>query len=235
MESLKVKIFMKYGRWLVGCGLVLWSLLGSAAQPLPPDQAFHFSTVMRDSHTVVARWAIAPGYYLYRDHFNFSLLGPNGRLGTISLPPGIPKQDEFMGKYQVYENSVAVTLPLVGASAGPVSLKIGYQGCSAAGFCYPPVTKQIDLTLKENFPLALASAAPPTPPQQDRAMLLLANSNVFLILLGFFGFGLLLAFTPCVLPMVPILSGIILGQTGSMTVARAFSLSLAYVIAMATT
>jgi thiol:disulfide interchange protein DsbD len=224
---------------------------------LDPDQAFALSADVADPNTVVARWNIAEGYYLYRDRMGFRLRDANGvQLGTPALPPGEVKEDEFLGRTQVYHQGMEVRLPLArgtGASQ-PVTLEITYQGCAEAGLCYPPITKPVALTL----PPATAAAAPvgsqvqppasvqapvqaPGPEraaplaEQDRLARSLASGSTWLTLLSFFGFGLLLAFTPCVFPMIPILSSIIVGEGEHITTRRAFVLSLTYVLAMAVT
>lgn len=226
-------------------GLIFFSSLVYAVQPIPVDQAFALSTqISADKHSLLATWQIAPGYHLYRDHFNFTVSPTSSaHLGNIILPPGIPQEDDILGKYQVYEKNLALTIPFENLKAGTFALTLHYQGCADASFCYPPVTKQIEL--RSDGSNISFSTAVPNPvitattqfgtTEQDKVAHLLAGKNWFLIMLGFLGFGLLLAFTPCVLPMIPILSSIIVGQDGSITVVRAFLLSLAYVLAMAVT
>jgi thioredoxin:protein disulfide reductase len=209
-----------------------------AAQPVPIDQAFALATkISADQHSVIASWQIAPGYHLYRDRFSFAVTSNNNvaQLNAITLPKGINKEDNILGKYEVYEKNVSVNIPFSKLQTGLFTLTIRYQGCASANFCYPPVSKQIQLSSNGSV-ITLATVAPTlTIPEQDKVTKLLAGNNWWLILLGFLGFGLLLAFTPCVLPMIPILSGIILGQEDAITVMRAFGLSLTYVLAMAIT
>ncbi len=222
---------------------------------LPPDEAFRLSTEVTGPNTIVARWDIAPDYYMYRDKFAFELVEGEGiSLGQAELPPGEVKQDEFFGRVEVYHDRVEARLPVARtrAEAASVTLRLTYQGCAEAGICYPPQKKLVELALPAAAlagPLpgapadaAPADAAPPTPAttaapvtEQDRLAQRLATGNALLTMLAFFGFGLLLAFTPCVLPMVPILSGIIIGQGEDITTRRAFVLSLVYVLAMALT
>ncbi|MEW6352810.1 MAG: protein-disulfide reductase DsbD [Pseudomonadota bacterium] len=203
---------------------------------LEPDEAYKPSFIVQDSHTLRAQWDIAPGYYMYRDKFAFKLDGAGVSLGAAQLPPGESKTDETFGKVEVYHDQVTVTLPLVRAAAAPatITLHATYQGCAEAGFCYPPMTKTVSLNLPAVTDDARAAGNLGALPEQDRIARSLAGDNLTLTLLTFFGFGLLLTFTPCVFPMIPILSSIIAGQHVQNT-RRAFILSLTYVLAMALT
>ena len=208
---------------------------------LEPDAAYAFATeALSDGHTVAVRWQVADGYYMYRDKFRFELLESNGvSLGTPQFPPSETKQDPNFGAVQVYHQDVDIRLPLQRSSAAPtaLTLQVTYQGCAEAGFCYPPMTKTVRLSL----PVASAANArtsgtdAPALTEQDQLARLLTDSSTALALATFFGLGLLLAFTPCVFPMVPILSSIIVGQGGLQNSRRAFLLSLVYVLAMAAT
>ncbi len=227
---------------------------------LEPDEAYIASFTVQDGNTLSAHWDIADGYYMYRDKFAFRLLDAEGvRLGAAQLPPGESKTDEFLGKTEVYHNQVTVLIPLLrtDSKATPITLEATYQGCAEAGFCYPPLTKTVNLSLPavqkdlaqdniNNVPLIS---------EQDRLAQVLTGGNTTLALLTFFGLGLLLAFTPCVFPMIPILSSIIVGPNASKDhdlivttdghgtfaqrstggTRRAFTLSLVYVLAMALT
>ncbi|QDX81932.1 thiol:disulfide interchange protein [Denitratisoma sp. DHT3] len=206
-----------------------------AAEPLPPEQAFRFSAVAVDARTIEARWLIADGYYLYRDRFKFSLEPADARLGTPQLPAGEMKDDPGFGRVEVYHRQVVARLPVEGAAANVV-LKAVSQGCADMGICYPPQNHEARLDLG-NAGQASASAIPTAAPlnETSRIARLLSHGSFWLVLSSFFGFGLLLAFTPCVLPMVPILSGIIVNHGHAVTHGRAFVLSLAYVLGMALT
>ena len=219
---------------------------GDEDELLPADQAFQPDVRVSDANTLTADWQIADGYYLYRHRFEFSLA--DNKAVTL-LPPVLPegehKTDEFFGEIQVYHHDVSVRLPLQRSSseATPVKLTLQYQGCAERGVCYPPMTRTFDLLL----PAAAAATVSDTPaakggseskPQlseQDSIARQLTERSLFATLLAFFGFGLLLAFTPCVFPMIPILSSIIVGQGDNMTARRGFVLSLVYVLAMAAT
>lgn len=218
---------------------------------LEPDQAFVLSTeATAAGDAVIVRWEIADGYYLYRDKFTFASGDDGMRLGAPELPPGKVKEDPYFGKMEIYTGSVAARVPLDRGdpAAGPLSLTAGYQGCADGGICYPPLSRDltVDLPLLRTAlaaPVAAVPAAPAAPPasapvslsEQDSIAASLADGASLLTILGFFGFGLLLAFTPCVFPMIPILSGIIVGQGHQVTTRRAFVLSLVYVLAMALT
>lgn len=202
---------------------------------LPPDQAFEFFASVKDDHTVHVNWRIADGYYLYREKVQFELINANGvKLGAYDIPRGAPKQDEAFGQVETFHNELDFDLPVIrsDASAQTVTLLAKYQGCADRGVCYPPMSKKIDL----NLPLALQPAAQQLElSEQDQIVQSLHKDSLPITLLSFFGFGLLLSLTPCIFPMIPILSGIIVGHGNRITTARAFLLSLSYVVASALT
>ncbi len=210
---------------------------------LDPDQAFIYQAEVTDPNHILVRWQIAKGYYLYRKKFSFKLRDAKGvSLGEYTFPHGVGKHDETFGHTQVYYNQVQTTLPLkVSAGAARnVTLESHYQGCADAGLCYAPITKTSALILAANSAGGTASGgattqAPAFVSEQDRLAHSLVSGNRFVTLLLFFGAGLLLAFTPCMFPMLPILSSIIVGQGPEVTTGKAFRLSLAYVLAMAVT
>jgi thiol:disulfide interchange protein DsbD len=215
---------------------------------LPPDEAFQLSAVPDGGDAVAVHWAIAEGYYLYRHRFAAKTESPGITLGEPRLPDGKKKTDEFFGDVEVYYDQLDAIVPLVRApGADKVDLKVTYQGCADAGLCYPPITKTVSLDLPPpGTPgLGLAGRAAPAGPgggpgggtvaEQDRLAGLIAEGQLLLVMASFFGFGLLLAFTPCVLPMIPILSGIIAGQGTQATALRSFVLSVTYVLGMALT
>ncbi len=213
--------------------LVLIALAGAslAEEPLPPEQAFRFSARAIDARTIEAHWQITDGYYMYRDKFKFSLEG--GTLGAARLPPGKMKDDDQFGKIETYRKEVTILLPVEGS--GPLTLKAVSQGCWDGGICYPPLKQEARIE-----PAAAGGAAPGTAPavpapgdESSRIAGLFKGSSTALVLLSFFGFGLLLSLTPCVFPMIPILSGIIVNHGHAVSHLRAFVLSLAYVLGMA--
>jgi thiol:disulfide interchange protein DsbD len=209
---------------------------------LPPEKAFRLSASAGDSGQARLEWVIAPGYYLYRDRIKIS--DDAGTIGTPQFPAGQVKSDEYFGKQVVYHQQLIATVPVQRSPAvqSPLSLQVTYQGCAEAGLCYPPVTQIV----KIEFPPAAsgggpggtgtsASSAGGYVSEQDRLAAMIRSGNMLAVLGVFFVIGLGLAFTPCVLPMVPILSGLIVGQGSRITTARAFSLSLTYVLGMALT
>lgn len=226
------------------------------ADALPVDEAFRFEMIATGPDALLARWTIAEGYYLYRDKIEFLLFdAAHARIDAVELPPGEPKFDEHFGDVLVYYDQVEVPVRLTRTSAEATTLSVTglYQGCKDAGICYPPVEKILDVSVPEMVGFAASETvqtaqtaavtqngtdedAGDTPfvSEQDRLANALSTDTIAALLL-FYGFGLLLAFTPCVFPMVPILSGIIAGQGSSVTSKKAFVLSLVYVLAMALT
>lgn len=227
---------------------------------LEPDLAFMLSAEPAGADRIAVHFRIADGYYLYRNMFGFKLVdGADVALGAAELPAGKAKDDEFFGRMEVYHKAVEARLPVTrGASAGGrilVVLEASFQGCAEAGFCYPPMTRTVEIVLPPvdngmpvtggllgpgstpaDFQLvSIGADGPADLPVQDRLARSLAEGALWLNLLAFFGFGLLLAFTPCVFPMVPILSSLIVGQKGGVTTRRAFLLSLTFVLSMALT
>ncbi len=221
-------------------------LIDSGDDFLHPDQAFTFSAEAIDGNTLRVHWDIADKVYLYQDKFKFALKDANGiTLGTPVLPEGKKKIDEYFGEMVAYYHEVDIDIPLerTNLDATDIILVATYQGCADIGFCYPPITKEMPVSLPAGSATAAvtssdtgSSRADDAPrSEQDRIADSLASDNTLLIILTFFGFGLLLAFTPCVFPMIPILSSIIIGQGKSITTRRAFIMSLVYVLAMALT
>lgn len=209
---------------------------------LPPDEAFRFGAGMERPDAVALTWIIAEGYYLYKDRIQITTDTANVQLGKPLLPAGKRKHDEFFGDTEVYYEVLEATLPIARAagSSGTLNLKIVYQGCAEGGLCYNPITKTVALELPStNVASALPIDAQPTTgapvAEQDRLASVLSGSNLLAALATFFGLGVLLAFTPCVLPMIPILSGIIVGQGEKVTALRGFSLAFTYVQGMALT
>ncbi|MGQ0547359.1 MAG: protein-disulfide reductase DsbD [Betaproteobacteria bacterium] len=204
---------------------------GSADELLEPEKAFRFSARVLDGAAIEVRYAIAEGYYMYRERFKFdaAFADPGARLGVPELPRGLKHKDEFFGEVETYRKEVRIRIPVQGE--GRVDLRVTSQGCADIGVCYVPMESQARL-----FLAGAAGGAPRLPIfASDVEIARLFEGSVALVVAGFFAFGLLLTFTPCVLPMVPILSGIIAGEGRSINKARAAALSLSYVLGMALT
>ena len=206
----------------------LWSVQLANASPftfgqkqqdfLPVDEAFTLHVEQPDAGGAVLRWDIAPGYYLYKERLRFAGLPPGNE---PQLPPGEPYHDEYFGDSRIYRDSLEVQLP----DADLASLELGWQGCADAGLCYPPQSRTVELG---------GSSTPPSMPVQadDQALASgLQQQSLGWSLLIFFGLGLLLAFAPCSLPMLPILAGIVVGSQAGPR--RGMALAGAYVFSMA--
>jgi thioredoxin:protein disulfide reductase len=219
--------------------------LGKIDDFLPPDKAFELAASLEDDE-INLYWQIKPGYYLYRDIFAFKSLNEI-ELAPVILPEGQMIHDATYGDTEVYYHGVIAKLPLINTYEQKIiALRVEYQGCAAAGLCYPPIAKIIHIPLdggeiiindvvEEEFVPAPSNLAPTIESEQDRITRLLSSNNLWYVMLVFFGFGLLLSLTPCVFPMIPILSGIIIGQGQEVSTKRAFIMSLVYVLAMALT
>ncbi|MEN9916322.1 MAG: thiol:disulfide interchange protein DsbD [Pseudomonadota bacterium] len=243
--------FIKFLKILVislslGAGILPAS---ATQQALPVDQVFQVSVQRLNNKTLTARWTIKPGYYLYRDKIHFESTPIH--INSVVFPKGIIKHNQFIGKYEVYQGHVVTLLKFINPLPDQnLDFEIHYQGCAIAGFCYPPVIKHITLTHSGMFVSDINSTnnkqsslstnnqvqktTIKTASEQSKILSLLAGHNIFWTLISFFGFGLLLSLTPCVLPLIPVLSAIILGQK-QLTTVKAFSLSVTYVLAMALT
>jgi len=203
---------------------------------LSPDQAFKLDVIAKDKTTLEASFTVAPGHYLYRERIKFD--AKNATIKDISFPKGDIKNDPNFGEMEVFHQSFNAQIKLKDTPnhIEKITLQAAYQGCSEKGLCYSPIHKTIEVAL-----ISPTAAEPSIAPQQnkssdDQATTLLKGGKLWLIVIGFFGFGLLLALTPCVLPMIPILSGIIVGDKKvhqhATSRLHAFKLSLAYVFGM---
>ncbi|NMP17164.1 protein-disulfide reductase DsbD [Thalassotalea sp. Y01] len=225
------------------------NLLSNDQEFLPVDEAFRFDFNQHEQKLEVY-FSIAEGYYIYRDKFKFS--ADNAEFTMPTLPQGKEHEDEYFGVQQVYYQQLKFTIDLTSVSRD-AQLSITYQGCAEKGLCYPPTKKQVPIDVYTEQPAAavLDSISGGIQPltstklsdnslttqvsEQDTLAASLDSDNLFWVLLTFFGLGILLSFTPCVFPMYPILTGIIVGQGEGLTTRRAFSLSFSYVQGMAIT
>ena len=198
--------------------------VGSTVQFLPVEQAFRPGIVEARRDHIQLQFDIAPEYYLYRHRLGFELIGGDDRISETHLPDGKAITDEFFGDVEVYYNSLSVRLDIEPGSNPARQLRVEYQGCADAGLCYPPEIYLLDLSDASGT----SAGTPAASADSDRRQAL----GWSLLLL--FAAGLALTFTPCVLPMVPILTGMVLGRS-NIDRSRAFVLSLSYVLGMALT
>jgi len=207
-----------------------------AGQPdlLPAQEAFTLAAERQADATIVLHWSVAEDYYLYRDRTEFELLDARGAsLGEPRFAPATTKDDPFFGEVPVYLDEGSVRLPLTGDPGADARLRVVYQGCNEpVGVCYPPTEQTLALSRIE----PAASAGPPRS-EQGRIAAALGSRDLWLTAIVFVGFGLLLTFTPCVLPMVPILAGVIAGdpQSGRAghSAYRGAALAVVFALAMA--
>jgi thiol:disulfide interchange protein DsbD len=228
--------------------------LGIDDDILAPEDAFKVTAGSRDGNRLQVMWTIADGTYLYQDKVQLELAGDGVQLGEFALPQPDVKKDSIkpdgtVGDVEVYHRLIDLDIPLARSNTGAttVELTAKYQGCADRGICYPPQQQvfEIDLppaagaTALTAATTAVAGGMPVSPPvrqsEQDQIASMIAGQGTWVVIGAFFLIGLGLAFTPCVFPMIPILSGIITGQGSNITTRKAFMLSLVYVLAMALT
>ena len=213
-----------------------------AAELIPPLLAFKPTARALDAQTAEVRFEIAKGYYLYRDNFRFAAEPSSIQLGKPELPKGKQKDDDTFGRVEVFYDEVAIRVPVERNSSGvlPLTLNVTSQGCADIGVCYPPQKQSVSLEMPDAGapPAAGPVERAPTADESGRIARLLSGASAWVVVASFFGFGLLLSLTPCVFPMIPILSGIIVGAGRAgrgVSHARGFTLSLGYVLGMAVT
>ena len=207
---------------------------------LEPEKAFRMSVRALDAAHLEVRFAIADGYYMYKEKFRFALEGADGaRLGAPEFPAGVKKKDEFFGEMETYRKQVAIRIPVEGTAAA-LQLAVTSQGCADIGVCYVPMESRatVRFAALSDSPVRPAPASDAAPRVSLSASdfdiaALFQSGSFWVVLASFLGFGLLLSLTPCVLPMVPILSGIIVGEGSALGKMRAFFLSISYVLGMA--
>jgi thioredoxin:protein disulfide reductase len=228
---------------------VLTAAPAVAEEFLDPEKAFKVSA-SQNKGLVDIQWTIAPGYYLYADRMSVNVVEQGTEVGQLSKPKGIEKFDANFGKTMVlYKQTAALTLPIQKAAGSEITLQINSQGCAESGLCYPPQEHILKVALStpiSTTPIAnLPSVASRNTGESGNATdgqsmsAALASGSLWRVAILFFGLGLLLSFTPCVLPMIPILSSIIVGSASSAgaessqkTKARGFALSVAYCAGM---
>ena len=236
--------------------LLLCVPLSAGAQSpkvLPPQQAFPYTASATDQHVVV-RFDVPDGYYLYRNRFGFTSPTPGITLGSAEFPPGEMHTDEFFGEQLIYRGKFEIRVPYQRTSdVRRMEVAFKLQGCATFGLRYPPQNWTTELSLptgvagaagdgnaaglvaKEPAAAGATRQGGGMVSEQDKLAVALQGDNLLYALMTFFIAGLVLSLTPCVLPMIPILSGIIVGQGENVTRTRGFSLAFTYVQGMALT
>ena len=221
---------------------------------LHPDQAFILSARLDANNIIQTNILLAQNIYLYRDKIKIALVEGNGHsIGAISIPKGKMKDDEFFGPTEVIYDQVNVSIPLISDAdaSNLIRLSYQYQGCVEDRICYPPITRYLSIDAAQGLIQVqgefdkidgasqtvgtAASGAEAPVSEQDQFARLLLDESLLLVVGLFFLAGIGLTFTPCVFPMIPILSSIIAGQGSTITTRKAFTLSLVYVLSMAAT
>ncbi len=224
--------------------LLIFAFFTIQASPLAENSVFKLTPKIVDPNTVVLTWNIKEGNFLYKKRFSFKT-SIHQSLGPVNLPSTDVIKKYPNTNYKVYRNVVNIPLYLLNDKAGVFKLRVSHQGCADSGFCYPPTSNAFDIKVNKTLEMVsisktkkatktikqLTKTTNNTSPYQT----LFEDHNIFFIILSFYGFGLLLAFTPCVLPMVPVLSGIIVGQHKNITTRRSLLLSISYVLGMSVT
>ncbi len=215
------------------------SLAGNSADdPLPADEVFVPTAFAVDGNTIEFGIRLLPGYYLYKSKIALRSLSDNAKAGQLDLPKGKVKTDEWLGEQEVYYDEVLGKVAIARATpeAMDLDIELSYQGCKEDGICYLPVTRTLTVSLPEaSTTTDLSRIAESGAPVSEQARLaeIIKNSSIWVAAGLFFLAGLGLAFTPCVLPMIPILSGIIAGEGDNVSPTRGFTLALSYVLGMA--
>ena len=212
----------------------------SSDEILDPEIAFRVSADVHSSNQLILNWEIEPGYYLYQNKFAANSEHASVSIGSIAFPKGKLKQDPAFGEVEVYygQGSALIPFGLTDSALKEFKLEVAYQGCKEDSVCYPPTKKTLAIAIPENLDSLTTNqivVQTPLVSEQDAITQKLKDKNLLINILSFFGFGFLLALTPCVFPMIPILSGIIVGEGNRITRTRAIMLSVSYVIAMALT
>ena len=212
----------------------VFSFASSDDEVLHPDDAFRVSLSVISDDRLVLNWQIEPGYYLYKDKFSISANDPSVLIGDYVFPIGKLKDDLAFGEVEVYYNDDQLLAPFSSENKNitDLNINISYQGCKEGSICYPPIEKSLTVSIPDTFDGVYEATLLS---EQDLITKNLKDNNLFVNVISFFVLGFLLALTPCVFPMIPILSGIIVGEGTSITRAKAIMLTLSYVLAMALT
>lgn len=209
--------------------------------PLAAQDIFHVSATINNPNTLLLVWKIKPGYFLYKDRIKLSTQENSiFNIGYVSYPEPEEKKFRQGQTDKVYRKELHLPVSVLASEPGESYLEVSFQGCADDGFCYPPEKTKLKLSFDSALSLSQITVEKQEVPEDENETLseydaFFTNNNFVLVILGFIGFGLLLSFTPCVLPMVPVLSGIIVGHGKDITTRKAFLLSLSYVLSMSLT
>src|SRR3990167_1897558 len=224
--------------------LCLLSSMASAITPPPADDVFQAEVKPVYPNSFFITWKIKAGYFLYADRIQLSVeQTTHFTIGSLQFPPTLTKTDRLGHTYPVYRDELVLPVPVLGQQTGSSFLSIAFQGCADDGFCYPPETRRVQLTIDNHLALTDVKiiqeynnviSSPNKTITNNPIATVFSSHHWSATLLLFFGLGLLLSFTPCVLPMIPVLSGIIVGHE-QISTQKAFGLSLSYVLSMAFT
>ncbi|ABL02761.1 Protein-disulfide reductase [Candidatus Ruthia magnifica str. Cm (Calyptogena magnifica)] len=222
---------------------IIEKIIPISDEPLSADDAFRFSVVAIDANTLLARWTIHQEYYLYHDRFFFDIKG--AKFGDIVLQKGQIKNDKFFDKIEIHKGLLKVKIQLTDVNTQPITFIVKYQGCWENGVCYPPQEKTKEIMLPYQTDNSNINIVPEKAKILNVAQVelneigqitaLFQQDSILLVLASFFGFGLLLSLTPCVFPMIPILSGIIVGQKEEVSTKKALIMSIVFVLSMSIT
>jgi thiol:disulfide interchange protein DsbD len=209
-------------------------------KPLPVEQAFKYEAIATGPDAILVRFTMPHGYYLYRDKTSFSVPADSGaKLGAPGFPTGVEHSDANFGKTVVYFDQVEIPVPLsrTNTAAHTLALTANFQGCKQGSVCYPMTAATVAVNLPAGAGAAIAEASstttPVAAPSSDSQFKRALDGSLWLVFGVFFIAGLGLAFTPCVFPMIPILSGIIAGAGENISTRRAIVLSVVYILANA--
>ena len=232
MKTLNMKKFFLTTILLLTSSFATADIIGNQVEFLSPEKAFQPSIKLIENNHLEVSWDIAKGYYLYLGMFEFSVDSPEMKIIKVDMPEGKKKKDEFFGDVDVYYNSTKANI-YFDKITGETNLILKYQGCADAGLCYPPITKKFPLKQYASNDSYLLKAS--MTDNQYSFSQQLSEQSITLNIFLFFLAGLLLAFTPCVFPMIPILTGLIVGQGENISTKKSFFLSLTYVLSMSLT
>jgi thiol:disulfide interchange protein DsbD len=232
MKILNMKKFFLTTILLLTSSFAASDIIQNQVEFLSPEKAFQPSIKLIENNHLEVSWDIEKGYYLYLGMFEFSVDSSDTKIIKVDMPEGKKKKDEFFGDVDVYYNSAKANI-YFDKITSKTNLILKYQGCADAGLCYPPITKKFPLEQYASNDSYLLKTS--MTDNQYSFSQQLSEQSITLNIFLFFLAGLLLAFTPCVFPMIPILTGLIVGQGESISTKKSFFLSLTYVLSMSLT